>query len=310
MVEEGRTELVSSLLHAVQKNKSFKALASYSLKQLVKVMREGRGQDVPLDASSIVISVFEMHPTDLEMLECVGLCLSTLAASDGRHALAIVSHCGLQLLLQSIIKDNTKNSTAVSSVLLTLETVMLHQRARRKLFAASSQSATPKRARSAALEVVHLCGEFSKQRIALDDRFSVTRCLAALEMLTNESMILGNTKDQNGTHSVGLYFDVVVIVLRSLRSLAIPSTSLLGSLSSNLSISDKTYSTTDAVVMACRIACNCIIFQKRFRHELDQSKKRHANFKSVATVKVADSTPMWRHNRRNSDFETAVEDRD
>ena len=59
MVEEGRTELVSSLLHAVQKNKSFKALASYSLKQLVKVMREGRGQDVPLDASHIVISVFK-----------------------------------------------------------------------------------------------------------------------------------------------------------------------------------------------------------------------------------------------------------
>jgi hypothetical protein len=77
------SDQLSSLLEAVEKNRNFAALSTYSISQLTKAAKNKVIEN--LEASTVVISVLEAHSDNLKMLEIVSECIKQLA-SDARHA--------------------------------------------------------------------------------------------------------------------------------------------------------------------------------------------------------------------------------
>ena len=70
------SDQLSSLLEAVEKNRNFAALSTYSISQLTKAAKNKVIEN--LEASTVVISVLEAHSDNLKMLEIVSECIKQM----------------------------------------------------------------------------------------------------------------------------------------------------------------------------------------------------------------------------------------
>lgn len=116
---------LSSIVAAVEKNATFRQLATYSINILTKAATKDL-QLLDTNATTAVVNALKKHSTSNEMIDCALNCLIVLA-DDPRQAVTLVEGDGLKVSLQAAL--DMQESPTIAKSLLHFEKIVGHARA-------------------------------------------------------------------------------------------------------------------------------------------------------------------------------------
>jgi len=159
---------LDAVIAAVEKNSSFRQLATYSINILTKAATKDLGL-LDIKATKAVVAALQKHPQSSEMLNCALECLMVLA-EDPRQAVTLVECGGLNLSLGCALE--IQDPTSTTKTLEHFEKIVGHARAASLL---------------GSNEMVGLLGKLTTQCVHGKDFDSVVRCVGAVDQLTRSA---------------------------------------------------------------------------------------------------------------------------